>query len=294
MLDRLGPLSVSLSWTLYSQINVPVTGWLEALDKRPLSNVVFTTGVDAVFEMPTRGLWLELGVPLSLTQNLEVALYGRYLVNMGENGASVGGQATQTRNNANPSTQALSLLPNVNTEWFGAELEGTYRWSMINILVGLRYDNLTAKLTGGRDNLTSLFFSGLQIDQAWIELNSLVPYVGVGTQLKGVEVNFKGFPALVIGTANVQEGYYAELMARWTESTGVSGFTFSLFGKLTATTAIFDEVPVDIYRYEAGSNPLLLAPTPWKTELGREGNIVVSWRELALGASFNYEFLLPL
>ena len=127
-----------------------------------------------VFHLPTRGLWLEVGLPVALTDNLHVAASGRYLVNIGFNEAYAAFSSTQAIGAVAQLRMPLPAFPTVDTEWFGVQLEAIYRQSMVNLFAGLRYDSLTAKLTGVGEAYAQLVFAGFQIEEAWIELNSVV------------------------------------------------------------------------------------------------------------------------
>ncbi len=136
-----------------------------------------------------RGIWLELMVPVALSDGLGIALGGAHLFPF------------QDRSREVYNTGVLAAMRNwaTDTQWWNLQVAGTYQvFPSVTAVAGFRWDSFMANFTDSQDIIG---IAGLNTDRADVTFSGYIPFFGLLFQTSVsygsvLTAGVTGFPAM--------------------------------------------------------------------------------------------------
>jgi hypothetical protein len=244
-------------------------------------------------EWSTNGLWVGIGLPVSITRRFGLTAEGWYFV-PGNRHVMAAGRGFVSRQGL-PFYQEGNL--NITSEWFTAELRGAYRIPYgLTLLAGVRYDYLQGTISASSDAERLIVRTvGVPFDaQVDVNLNSIFPYVGLmyntGVEANRLSISVKGFPAAISASGDTPDrAYFGEIGFEWSfNPLGMRNLALAFFAKADAAHAVFSEV-VDVQNAFRAS-PTVGGPFSFRVI----ESLSLDWKQIFIGSTVTFNFDLPL
>jgi hypothetical protein len=302
LLRRFGPLAFSASWVATGEI-VATAG--VSIHDVYLVNLVETYALSVASDLrvrfPIRGLWLGLDLPISITDRCSAFVEGGYYLPWTEGaGVRVGtfGAAMASAYRDQPVASDDSLGLEGRPTWWFADLGASYAFPEgLAIIAGLRYDRITASMQVAQ--LSGLLAQGADsLPTVDVEINSLVPYVGLhfrsGGPRVGLGITLKGFPYVFYPSLHgLSQGYFGEFKVEYGGAPEMFPDLFlRVFARGDVIHASFEaDAPEAITL--GNLVPSLPPPIPVRIDRG-PADVTAHWQQLTVGVALSLAFAMPM